>query len=61
MRGELEGNAVGNVALAPGAGRTTPRDWHWAWHAGLGRWGKAQFAQGLFAGTRNPGSCYVGE
>ena len=59
MRGELKGNVARNVAVALGAGRTTPWVWHWAWNAGLGGWRNAQFAQGLFAGTRNPGSCYV--
>ena len=56
MRGELERNAAGDVALTPGAGRTTPWVWHWAWNAGLGVGEKAQFTQGMFAGTRNPGT-----
>ena len=36
MRGWLVGNVARNVALAPGAGRTTLRVWHCAWNAGLG-------------------------
>ena len=55
--GRVGGNVARNVAVAPCAGRTTPWVWHWAWNAGLRGWRKAQLAQGLFAGTRNPGSC----
>ena len=32
----MERDAVGDVALTPGAGRTTPWVWHRAWNAGLG-------------------------
>ena len=46
MRGELKGNVARNVAVAPGAGRTTPWDWHWARNAELGGWRKTQFGPG---------------
>ena len=47
MRGELERDAAGDVALIPGAGRTPPWVWHWALNAGLGGWRKTQFTQGV--------------
>ena len=61
MRGELERNAAGDVALTPGAGRTTPWAWHWAWNAGLGVGERRSSPRVYIAGTRNPGSCYVRE
>ena len=57
----MKGNVARNVVVAPGAGRTTPMDWHWARNAELGGWSKTQFAQGLHRGDAKPGSCYVVE
>ena len=50
MRGELKGNVARNVAVAHGAGRTTPWVGHWARNAELGGWRKTQFGQGVIPG-----------
>ena len=60
MRGKWEGNAVGNVALTPGAGRTTPWVWHWAWNAGLGAGERHSSPRVYIAGTRNLGTAMRG-
>ena len=56
MRGELERDAAGDVALTPGAGRTPP--WVWNGHGtpvlGIGE-------RGSSPRVSFPGSCYVGE
>ena len=57
MRGELERTAAGDVAVAPGAGRTPPWVWQWAWNAEFGGWSKTQFAQDVI----QQASCYLGE
>ncbi len=48
--GRVGGGRSQECGLAPGAGRTTPWVGHWAWNAGLGSWGNAQFAQGVIPG-----------
>ena len=46
----MKGNVARNVAVVPGAGRTTPWVGHWARNAELGGWRKTQFGQGVIPG-----------
>ena len=56
----MERNAVGDAALTPGAGRTTPWVWHWAWNAGLGVGERRSSPRVYIAGTRNLGTAMRG-
>ena len=60
-RGELKGTAAGDVALIPGAGRTTPWVWHWAWNADWGAGERRSSPRVYIAGTRNLGTAMRGE
>ena len=61
MRGELERDAAGDVVLIPGAGRTTPWVWHWAWNADWGAGERRSSPRVYIAGTRNLGTAMRGE